>query len=301
MMEHPTNLLTRAACQSPWVVAPPVIPSWILYGFRKASAGPYRYSTRRNVVYARTLERQLGLDLYVPLGAGEKPPGVLLIHGGGWEIGSKSLHRGLGRLLATHGFLAAALDYRLLRMAPWPACLDDCRAALKWLRAQASTIGLDPARLALLGDSAGAHLAAMLAIETAGTDDEVRGVVAYFGPFDLTHPAVGRWPRNCQEHLLGGMLTDPAVMARAETISPIRLVTKDLPPFLLIHGEIDVIVPPVSSTWMAEALTEAGVRAEVIMVKGADHGLFSLGRIRPNLTEIDRAVAEFLKHNTAAS
>lgn len=300
MPVHPINLLTRAVCQSPWVIAPPINFPWVLYGFRRASAGPYKYLTKKNLVYASTPNGPLRLDLFLPQGAGEKTPGVLMIHGGGWETGSKSLHRGFGRLLASHGFLAAALDYRLLPMSPWPACLDDCRTALKWLRAHAATIGLDPKRLALLGDSAGAHLAAMLALETSPADYAVRGVVAYFGPFDLTQPAIGRWPRNCQKHLLGGSLSDPSVRARAESISPVRLVTKEAPPFLLIHGEIDVVVPFASSARMAEALAGAGASAEVIMVKRADHGLLSLGRIEPSLAEIDRVSVEFIKKITAA-
>lgn len=295
MPDRLTTFLTRLAGHSPWVIVPAFCPPWVLYGFRRGSAGPYRYEVRRGLAYARG---PLLLDLYLPAGAERPRPGVLLIHGGGWVAGSRALHRGFGRLLATHGFIAAAVDYRLLAEAPWPACLDDCRTALAWLRAQAGGIGLDPGRLALLGDSAGAHLAAMLAIELGGSPQAVRGVVSFFGPFDLSVPAALPWPRRCQERLLGGSPLSRAALGRARDLSPVELVTPMTPPFLLIHGAVDQIVPPQSSARMAAALTAAGVPAELAVVAHADHGLFSLGRIRPALAEIDRTVVAFLRRVT---
>ncbi|MGE5598468.1 MAG: alpha/beta hydrolase fold domain-containing protein, partial [Bacteroidota bacterium] len=290
-----TTFMTRLAGHSPWVVMPAVNPPWTLYGFRRAGAGPYRCEISRGLVYA---DGPLRLDLYRPAGAHGQRPGVLLLHGGGWVTGSRALHRGFGRLLATHGFVAAAADYHLLGKAPWPACLEDCRSALSWMRARAGEIGLAPERLALLGDSAGAHLAAMLGIELGGTPLTVRGVVSFFGPFDLTAPADLPWPRRCQEKLLGGPLSDPTVQDRARALSPVAHVTAESPPFLLIHGAIDRIVPPSSSTRMAAALTRAGVPVELVAVSHADHGLFALGRIEPAFGEIDRIVVAFLQKIT---
>ena len=145
---------------------------------------------------SRTIARRMGHSKRTSITPSARTvtllPGVLLIHGGGWAVGSKAMHHGFGRLLATHGFLAAAVDYRLTGTAPWPACLDDCRTALAWLRQSAKELRLDPTRLALLGDSAGAHLAALLGLEAARMSWPVRGVVGYFGPFELAAPASAR-------------------------------------------------------------------------------------------------------------
>lgn len=291
-----TNLLMRLLLLSPWVVAPPWWLSGTLYAFRRASAGPHGCRLEVDLVYRTTAEGSLRLDLYLPAGAGRDLPGVLMIHGGGWVAGDKTLYRGLGRLLATHGFLAAAIDYRLLGEVAWPSPLEDCAAALEWFRREGPRWGLAPDRVALLGDSAGAHLAAMLGLKAP---ESVRGVLAYYGPFLLTEPAPRGWPRRCQERLIGGPLSDPAAMERAKALSPVHLVTGAAPPFLLIHGEIDSVVPCKSSELMARALGAAGVPAELLIVKGAEHGLFSLGRIIPGLVEIDRRAVAFLSAITA--
>jgi len=283
---------------SPWVVAPPWWFPGTIYRFRRRAAGPYGSRLEKDLVYRSTPKGPLRLDLHLPAGAGRDLPGVLMIHGGGWVTGNKSLYRGLGRLLSTHGFLAAAVDYRLLGQADWPSPLEDCAAALEWFRREGPRWGLAPDRVALLGDSAGAHLAALLGLKAASAEP-VRGVLAYYGPFLLTEPAPRGWPRRCQERLIGGPLADPAARERAGALSPARLVTKAAPPFFLIHGELDSVVPCKSAELMACALRVAGVPVEVLLVKGADHGLFSLGRIDPDLLEIDRRAAVFLAAVTA--
>ena len=293
-----TNLLMRLLLLSPWVVMPPWWLPGAAYAFRRASAGPHGCRLEADLIYRITARGPLRLDLYRPAEAGADLPGVLMIHGGGWITGSKSLYRGLGRLLATHGFLAAAIDYRLLGDAAWPSPLEDCEAALEWFRREGPRWGLAPDRVALLGDSAGAHLAAMLGLKAASTEP-VRGVLAYYGPFLLTEPAPCGWPRRCQEKLIGGPLTDPAAMERAKALSPTYLVTGAAPPFFLIHGEIDSVVPCKSSEVMARALSAAGVPAELLIVKGAEHGLFSLGRLAAGLVEIDRMAVAFLSAVTA--
>ncbi|MGQ9780075.1 MAG: alpha/beta hydrolase fold domain-containing protein [Bacillota bacterium] len=288
-----TKALMRLLLLAPWVISPPWWTPGTLYAFRPESAGPYPWRLEKDLVYGRRPEGSLRLDLYLPVGAEGELPGVLMIHGGGWVAGSKAFYRGLGRLLASHGFLAAAVDYRLLTQAPWPAPLEDCAAALAWLRREGRRWGLAPERVALLGDSAGAHLAAMLALEVSSSAP-VRGVVAYYGPFLLTEPALPGWPRRCQERLLGGPLEDPAVMERAKALSPVYLVRGTPPPFLLVHGELDSVVPYKSSQLMAETLRAAGGEVELVAVKGAEHGLFSLGRISPSFSEIDRRTVAFL-------
>ncbi|NLG83814.1 MAG: alpha/beta hydrolase [Firmicutes bacterium] len=288
-----TRALMRLLILSPWVISPPWWTPRTLYAFRPASAGPYPWRLEKDLVYDRRPEGPLRLDLYLPVKVGENLPAVLMIHGGGWVTGSKSSYRGLGRLLAGHGFAAAAFDYRLLTEAPWSAPLEDCLTALSWLRSEGKRWGLDSERITLLGDSAGAHLAAMLALEVFPSIP-IRGVIAYYGPFLLTEPALPGWPRRCQEKLLGGPLEKPAVMERAKALSPVHLVSRTPPPFLLVHGELDSVVPFRSSELMAEALRTAGGEAQLVAVKGAEHGLFSLGRPSPSLIEIDRRTIAFL-------
>jgi len=299
MLDRLTNFLTRTAAKSPVLFMPALSLPWFVYGFRGANTGSYHPRVLRGLTYAETPQGPQKLDLYLPTGAEPPPGGVLLIHGGGWVTGSRKMTAVWAHLLATHGFVTAAVDYRLLKKAAWPACFEDCHAALAWLRDQGTKYGLDPEKIILLGDSAGAHLAALLALPAYNPENRVRGVAALYGPYDLSSPAPGRWPRMCQELLLGCKMHEDGAKARAQALSPIRFVDAQAPPFLLIHGKIDTIVPAASSRMMAAALERAGVPVELILVDGAEHGLFSVRRIKPGLKEINRLMVDFVKRITA--
>jgi acetyl esterase/lipase len=216
--------------------------------------------------------RPLHLDLHVPPGDGPFPT-VLWIHGGGWTEGSRVwlpdtiAPFGLHERLVARGYAVADVDYRLAREAQYPAQLVDVQAAIRWLRVFSGELKLDPARFATLGESAGGHLAAMAALTGEG-ETAIQAVVDWYGASDLdfrnlddvtTAPAM----------LLGGPVGERLDFAR--WASPRHRVHAGAPPFLLMHGVEDVVVPYEQSVAMAQALRAQGVRADVYPVEGAGH------------------------------
>jgi len=225
--------------------------------------------------------RPLILDLYLPSGNGAHPL-VLYIHGGGW-VGGHTRHSGalegfprVLAALAAEGFAVASVEYRLSGEAPFPAQLQDVRAALRYLRVNAQRYGIDGTRVAAWGGSAGGHLAALLATSCGDTSLDpapapprsecIQAAVTWYGVFDFA-PILGR------DGNVTGLLDcknpcDPAKVARA---SPVTYIGAKSPPFLLIHGEKDKTVD-VSQSRLAEARLKAvGVHVESIYIPGVDH------------------------------
>ena len=237
--------------------------------------------------------RPLELDLVLPPRTGEPVPVVVYLHGGGWRLGSR---RSAGpaysgadpspfERLAQAGIAVASADYRLSGEATWPAQLHDAKAAVRWLRARAGDLGIDPERIAAWGESAGGHLAALLGLTEddaalegdvgiTGTPSRVSAVVAWYAPTDLAGLAadVGADPTDPatrEAQLLGAPVPDvPDLAAQA---SPVTHVSPGAPPFLLLHGAADRFIPPVQSERLHRALVEAGVEAELELYEGADH------------------------------
>jgi arylsulfatase len=224
----------------------------------------------------------LHLDLYLPADATTPPSGdrslpvLLWIHGGGWKNGSKE--RCQVAWLAAEGCAVASIDYRLSWQACMPAQIDDCRAAIAWLRREAATYGLDPGRIFVGGPSAGGHLAAL--IGTAGTGAApVQGVIDLFGPSDFTpkaasgRNAAGRAAdapiRPTVMALLGG--PGPDLADRARSASPLTHVSADDPPFLILHGDADRLVPLEQSKRLDAALRAAGVASTLMVLPGVGH------------------------------
>jgi acetyl esterase/lipase len=230
-------------------------------------------------------ERQK-LDLYLPA-TGSRWPLVVAIHGGAFRMGSKD-GEPAGAFLA-RGFAIAAINYRLSQHAIFPAQIEDCKAAVRWLRASAAQYGYDPARVASYGASAGGHLAAMLG--TAGdaaafekganraVSSRVQAVVDFFGPTDFLQMDAHRLsaqamvhdtPDSPESQLVGGPIRDnPDKVARA---NPITYVTPDDPPFLIVHGDADLLVPHDQSVRLDTALRKAGVRVRFVTIPGGPHG-----------------------------
>lgn len=225
------------------------------------------------------------LDLYVPPGSGPHPL-VIWIHGGAWRTGSKADPLPL-RLLAGERYAIASVNYRLSHMAKFPAQIEDCKAAVRWLRAHASKYALDPARFAAWGSSAGGHLVALLG--TAGdrfdlgeyteASSRVQAVVDYYGPTDFLQMdahALASAPfkhaalDSPESDLVGGpLLENDLVAARA---NPVTHVTRDDAPFLIVHGDQDPLVPLHQSQLLESALRKAGVPVTLYVVAGAGHG-----------------------------
>ena len=223
----------------------------------------------RDLVYKTVNGAVLTLDLYCPEKFSGALPVIIYIHGGGWRRGRKEKCPAVA--LVQDGFAVASIDYRLSGTAPFPAQIEDCKAAVRWLRANASTYHLDPDRVGVWGHSAGGHLAALLGTsggvpELEGTGDnmqyssQVQAVCDSAGPADLLAMTnLGPKRTFAIEGLLGGPLEKDK--AKAIAASPIHYVSKDDPPFLIVHGEGDRVVPVEQSQRLYEELRKAGVNA----------------------------------------
>ncbi|MCP2167162.1 alpha/beta hydrolase [Goodfellowiella coeruleoviolacea] len=235
------------------------------------------------------------LDLWLPdtPADGGGLPLLLLVHGGAWRRGRRD---DLGpRLrdwapapfaqLASAGFAVASVDYRLSGEARFPAQLDDLRAALHWLTARSAELGIDPARTVVWGESAGGHLAALLAL--THTDPAPVAAVLWYAPSDLATARPGYDPADpaTPEALLLGA-APATVPDTARAASPLARVHPAAPPVLLVHGTDDSLVSCAHSQVLAEHLRAVGAEAELWLVPGADHAWHGLpdARVREIVT-----------------
>ena len=226
--------------------------------------------------------RPLLADVYRPPEPLATRPAALLIHGGAWRMGDRAQLAWYGIMLGRRGYLCVACEYRLAQEAAWPAQIHDVKTALRWMRAQAGALGIDAARIAAWGHSAGGHLALFAAGTqneaayeggggSAGAGTDVAAAVAYYAPAALERSADGGW--DSAEALLGGNATDEAMRAA----SPIGRAGAAFPPTLLIHGADDETVPAEQSVRMHEALARAGATSELHVRAGLPHS-FDLDR-----------------------
>jgi acetyl esterase/lipase len=244
-------------------------------------SSPY-HELQEEVVYDHVDGAALRYDFYRPLQAIGPVPCVIVIHGGGWMNGDPSQAAGYGLHFARRGIATVAVSYRLAPAHPFPAALDDVRRGLRHVRAGAAEFGIDRERIALLGMSAGAHLA-MLA-HVAGSvpaleanlpralrdvPEDLCAVIAHYGPFDLRRrsPAPAGRP-DAIAQFLGPRAGDPAWAALA---SPLLHAEHASAPALLIHGTGDEVVSHRESERMAEALRRAGKTVELLIIEGAPH------------------------------
>ena len=210
---------------------------------------------------------------------------IVFIHGGGWRSGDKAGSLGsLVPFVATGNYVGATINYRLSGEAIWPAQIHDCKAAIRWLRANAPKYHIDPARIGVWGGSAGGHLVNMLGVSgdvreldgqggSPGQSSRVSCVVSFCGPANFLAPKRfegGRRP-SAVDQLLGGPLEEKQELARQA--SPITYVTPDDPPFLLVHGTADGTVPCEQAELFHEALRKAGVGATFVKIVGGGHGI----------------------------
>ncbi len=235
-----------------------------------------------NLEYSRPATGALLLDLYLPATAPAQPlPVIVWTHGGGWKNGSKE--NSPLTWLAAEGYAVVSLNYRLSWAAPWPAQLDDVRTAIRWLRTHAANYGLDPARLAVSGGSSGGNLASIVGTAPAAIGETVSSrvgaVIDFYGASDLlTMPVNVPGPGKTEADLatsngaklLGGTVRDRPDLARQ--VSPWHNITKDDPPFLILHGDQDDQVPLVQSERLHARLREVGVPSEFHVLPGAGHG-----------------------------
>jgi acetyl esterase/lipase len=227
-------------------------------------------------------ERQR-LDLYLPAEKAAARPLVVWIHGGGWHEGSKSGNP--GKALLARGYAVASIGYRLSQHAVYPAQIEDCKAAIRYLRANAAEYGIDPARIGVWGASAGGHLAALLGTtgklrtldvgEYLDQSSEVKCVLDWFGPTDFLNYGEPRWqgldyPQSVVSRLLGGSISKNPEKARKA--SPVYFVHPKAAAFLIMQGDQDPLVPLQQSERLHAALKEAGVESHLEVLPGAKHG-----------------------------
>ncbi|MEM8955351.1 MAG: alpha/beta hydrolase [Verrucomicrobiota bacterium] len=241
---------------------------------------------KKDIVYAERKEKTLHLDLFLPAPpaaephqgqAARLPPLVVLIHGGGWKKGDKSGEHSKAAWFANRGYAAASIQYRLSGDATFPAAIDDCKRAIAVLRHQASQHGYDPDRIAVMGFSAGAHLAALAA--TTGDNpifettldiasNAVQAAVIVAGPTDCTNPNAiedSRSPDGNYRLFLGASYDDnPTIFTKA---SPLTYVSENTPPCLFVGENSDK-----SSAAMRDRMTELNLPFDSLVLTGGVHG-----------------------------
>jgi acetyl esterase/lipase len=233
----------------------------------------------RDLSYVENGHERNRLDLYLPAKADKASPLVLWIHGGGWLAGDKKPC--LMAWLTLKGYAVASMNYRFSNHAVFPAQIHDCKAAVRWLRANAKKYHLDAEHIGACGASAGGHLVSLLGTTanvkelegSGGNPDQstrVQAVIDFCGPSDLTLPVPKPAVKAMVTGLLGGPAAENAEKARAA--SPITYVGKDAAPFIIMHGDKDEIVPPEHAQKLADALKAAGVEVHLDIVAGGGHG-----------------------------
>jgi acetyl esterase/lipase len=272
----------------------------------KKSASPFPLPDAVRLIpdleYAHPDGHSLLLDLYVPPQSSKPAPIVVWVHGGGWDMGDR--HDRTAVPLSAFGYAVASTDYRLSQQATFPAQIEDCKAAVRWLRTHAREYNLDAAHIGAWGASAGGHLVALLGtsgdvkeLEGAeGNLDEssrVQAVCDWFGPTDLTKIDTRAWYKALRINMRPFMQPDPSadhrgggdsfesrllggapseLKEKALRASPITYVSKDDPPFLIMHGDRDPMMPLAQSEILCDALKNAGVEVKLQVVPGAGHG-----------------------------
>jgi acetyl esterase/lipase len=253
----------------------------------------------RDIEYVPGGHPRQKLDLYLPRDAqaGSKRPLIVWVHGGAWLGGSKDNCPAVR--FTSDGYAVASVNYRLSQHAIFPAQIQDCKAAIRWLRANADTHGIDPNRIGAWGASAGGHLVALLGTAGdvndfdvgphAGVSSRVQAVCDFFGPTDFTK--MSSFPSSMdhdaadapEAKLIGGPI--PQNKDKAQRANPITYVTKDDPPFLIVHGDKDPLVPHNQSELLRDALKAVDVSVTFYTVQGGGHGGFKDPQVDVLVTE----------------
>ncbi len=257
-------------------------------GGPRGPAVPAGVKIERDLAYAGDNDRRHKLDLYLPEKSEKPLPLLIWIHGGAWAMGGKE-GRSPAVSLSADGYAVACINYRFSDHAIFPAQIQDCKAAVRWLRANAAKYGIDPKRFGVWGGSAGGHLVALTGTsggskefraigENTDVSDRVQAVCDQFGPTDflkMDEQAGGHGAfkhdeaRSPESRLIGGAIQENK--EKAARANPIQYITKECPPFLIMHGEGDNMVPIGQSEILLDALKKQGVEATLARVR-AGHG-----------------------------
>jgi len=247
----------------------------------------------RDIEFTRTPDGPLLLDIYRPADASPSVllPVVIYLFGGGWTVGNRHQLQGLrGQDYVRHGYAVVSIEYRHSQVSTFPAQIHDCKAVVRWIRRNAAEYGLDGSRIAALGGSAGGHLSALLGTSGAVADIEgdlppqgddyagpIQAVVDLFGPTDLsmiseqTHRLGVR--HEAKNSFVSKFLGGPPSLnlEQVKAANPMTYIRPGMPPFLIIHGSADWVVPVEQSEMVHQALLEQGNESELDILEGAGH------------------------------
>lgn len=235
------------------------------------------------------------LDIYMPPHINEKLPLVVFVHGGAWWSNDKyadmSYMQKTIAEIVSNGFALASIDYRFSTQSKFPAQIQDCNRAVSFLYDNAVRFGIDKSRIAVIGFSAGGHLASLMGLSNNNSPNEFflpgngrsfrfKAVVDFYGPIDLLLFPGNDDPKSPESILIGATPLERPDLAK--TASPLTYVDKNDPPFLIIHGEKDNLVSPKQSRLLSSWLNLSGIPNELIIVKDAPHfgNMFDADEIR---------------------
>lgn len=232
----------------------------------------------RDLTYVERGEQKLLADIYVPRGEGPFP-GVLMVHGGGWISGAKWQMARHTQVIAAHGYTVASIQYRLAPLDKFPAQIEDCKEAVRWMRRNAEKYKLDASRIAGYGYSAGGHLVCLLGVTDASAGLEglavdekdapstrLQAVVAGGAPCNFEYIPANS---NALAFFLGGSRREKPEAYRLA--SPTSFASKDDPPVFFFHGADDQLVPRISPEALKKQLHDVGVRTEMYIVPDKGH------------------------------
>ena len=252
--------------------------------------------TLTDIPYCTTDRASQKMDVYFPASGGPWPA-LVYVHGGSWMRGDKTEALMFAGSLTSRGYLVVSINYRLYPPARFPAMIEDIKCAVRSLRAHASEYNVDPNRIGAMGVSAGGHLVSLL-----GTSDQNAGwdVGEYLGQSSRVKAVVALAPvTDLKKYIQSADIETMRTMGfgedNIEMASPITHVTAGDPPFLLIHGDQDTLVPYEQSQLMYDRLRQMDVPAQLVIVKNAGHSFTAPeGTVAPSLVEINQIILEFL-------
>lgn len=268
-------------------------------GFTGGTTAAGEFKATYGEAYVERDSGPLKADIYTPEGDGPFP-GVLVVHGGAWRMGNRGQLSGVAQMLAKNGFTAVAISYRLAPQYKFPAQIEDCKAAVRWMRTNAARLKIDPERVGGYGYSAGAHLVSLLG--TTDADDGLEGTPGVYaqGPPSTRLQCVAAGGAPCDlrpipddEDFLAFFLGGSPATCREQyrLASPAAFITPDDPPMFFFHGETDQLVPLKSPEHMRVELEKAGVAAELYVVPSLGHVATAMDRVA-----IGRAIAFLGEH-----
>lgn len=285
-------MLIRSKISTSALLSPALLIAGLALGFgplASAAEPTTEVVVEKDIVYGKVENDDLKLDLARPEHATGLLPGIVYIHGGGWSGGNRGIYQNDIQEAARRGYVAVTIEYRLTRpdksgkaKYPFPAQIEDCKCAVRWLRANAEKYHVDPKRIGATGGSAGGHLSLLVGVTgsekkfdgTGGNPDvssQVQAVVNYFGPTDLAK--MYHYEKRVDrllDTLVGGTPQERA--AEYKSASPVTYVVKDVCPILSIHGTADKLVPVDQAVEFDAAMKKAGATSQLMILEGQGHG-----------------------------